>query len=289
MEVIRLAGYTEEDKLHIARRHIIPRQLENHGMTAEGVAFGDEALVKLIREYTREAGLRNVEREIASIIRKVARKRAEGNTDTVAVTPEKVEEFLGAPYFMRDEMDERTLIPGVSLGLSWTAAGGETLYIEASQMFGKKGLTQTGQLGDVMKESAQTALSYIRSQGKSLGIDLKDFDKFDIHVHVPAGATPKDGPSAGSTIAVAISSLLTPRLVRSDVAMTGEISLRGRVLRVGGIKEKVLAAARAGLKTVILPDSNRGDWMDVPDEVRKEMKAHFVRDIAHLVSLALTK
>src|SRR5215475_13841469 len=190
MEVIRLAGYTEEEKLHIARRHLIPRQLENHGMKPEEVAFGDDALLKLIREYTREAGLRNLEREIASIIRKVARRKAEGALETVAVTPEKVEEFLGAPYFMREEMDERTLIPGVALGLSWTAAGGETLYIEASQMYGKKGLTLTGQLGDVMKESAQTALSWVRAHARQLGIEDSFFERVDLHLHVPEGAIP---------------------------------------------------------------------------------------------------
>jgi ATP-dependent Lon protease len=175
------------------------------------------------------------------------------------------------------------------MGLAWTPVGGEILFIEATRMPGKGALILTGSLGDVMKESAQTALSYMRSQGQRLNLELKDFDKFDIHVHVPAGATPKDGPSAGSTIAVALASLLTHRLVRSDVAMTGEISLRGRVLRVGGIKEKVLAAARAGLSTLILPEGNRGDWMEVPAEVRKTLKAHFVKDIAQLVSLALSK
>ena len=233
MEVIRLAGYTEEDKLHIARRHIIPKQLDNHGLTAEQVAFGDEALVKLIREYTREAGLRNLEREIASIIRKVARKKAEGLTETVAVTPEKVEEFLGAPYFMRDEeMDERTHIPGVATGLSWTAAGGEVLYIEASQMFGKKGLTLTGQLGDVMKESAQTALSWVRAHARQLGIEESFFERVDLHLHVPEGAIPKDGPSAGITLVTAIVSLLTGRPVRPRVAMTGrDDPLRARPAR----------------------------------------------------------
>ena len=210
MEVIRLAGYTEEEKLHIARRHLIPKQLDNHGLNAEQVAFGDEALVKLIREYTREAGLRNLEREVASIIRKVARKKAEGQNETVAVTPEQVEEFLGAPYFMRDEeMTERTQIPGVATGLSWTAAGGEVLYIEATQMFGKKGLTLTGQLGDVMKESAQTALSWVRAHARQLGIEDSFFERVDLHLHVPEGAIPKDGPSAGVTLTTAIVSLLT--------------------------------------------------------------------------------
>ncbi|MET0553462.1 MAG: endopeptidase La, partial [Vicinamibacteria bacterium] len=220
MEIIRLAGYIEEDKLHISRRHLIPRQLENHGMKAESLAFGDEALQKLIREYTREAGLRNLEREIASIIRKVARKHAEGVTDTVAVTPEKVEEFLGAPYFMKEELEERTMIPGVALGLSWSAAGGDVLFIEASQMWGQKGLTLTGQLGDVMKESAQAALSWVRAHARQLGVEDSFFERVDLHLHVPEGAIPKDGPSAGVTLVTALVSLLTGRPVRPWVAMT---------------------------------------------------------------------
>jgi len=289
MEVIRLAGYTEEDKLHIARRHLIPRQLDNHGMKAEDVAFGDEALVKLIREYTREAGLRNLEREIASIIRKVARRRAEGRVETVAVTPETVEEFLGAPYFMREEMEERTHIPGVGLGLSWTAAGGEVLYIEATQMSGNKGLTLTGQLGDVMKESAQAALSWVRAHARALGIEDSFFERVDLHLHVPEGAIPKDGPSAGVTLATALTSLLTGRPVRPRVAMTGEITLSGRVLPVGGIKEKVLAAHRLGVKEVILPKRNEKQVKeDIPENVRNDLKVHLVSTIEEVLELALT-
>jgi ATP-dependent Lon protease len=290
MEVIRLAGYTEEDKLHIARRHIIPRQLDNHGLSAEQVAFGDDALVKLIREYTREAGLRNLEREVASIIRKVARKKAEGVTDTVAVTPEKVEEFLGAPYFMREEeTDERTQIPGVATGLSWTAAGGEVLYIEASQMFGKKGLTLTGQLGEVMKESAQTALSWVRSHARQLSIEESFFERVDLHLHVPEGAIPKDGPSAGITLVTAIVSLLTGRPVRPRIAMTGEMTLSGRVLPVGGIKEKVLAAHRLGVKELILPKRNeKAVKEDIPDNVRGDVKIHLVSSIEEVLETALT-
>jgi ATP-dependent Lon protease len=269
MEVIRLAGYTEEEKLHIARRHIIPRQLENHGLTAEQVAFGDQALVKLIREYTREAGLRNVEREIASIIRKVARRKAEGVDETVVLTPEKVEEFLGAPYFLRDEeLAERAQIPGVATGLSWTAAGGDVLYIEATKMFGKKGLSLTGQLGDVMKESAQTALSWVRAHARQLGIEDSFFERVDLHLHVPEGAIPKDGPSAGITLVTALVSLLTERPVRPKVAMTGEMTLSGRVLPVGGIKEKVLAAHRLGVKEVLLPRRNEKAFKeDIPENV----------------------
>ena len=289
MEVIRLAGYTEEDKLHIARRHLIPRQFDNHGMKAEDIAFGDEALVKLIREYTREAGLRNLEREIASIIRKIARKRAEGLTETIALTPEKVEEFLGAPYFMREEMEERTTLPGVALGLSWTAAGGEVLYIEASQMWGNKGLTLTGQLGEVMKESAQAALSWVRAHARQLGIEDSFFERVDLHLHVPEGAIPKDGPSAGITLVTAIVSLLTGRPVRPRVAMTGEMTLTGRVLPVGGIKEKVLAAHRLGVKEVLLPKRNqKAVKEDLPANVRNDLKIHLVSSIEEVLELALT-
>jgi ATP-dependent Lon protease len=289
MEVIRLAGYTEEDKLQIARRHLIPRQLENHGLMPEQVAFGDEALVKLIREYTREAGLRNLEREIASIIRKVARRKAEGRDETVVLTPEKVEEFLGAPYFLREEeMDERSQVPGVATGLSWTAAGGEVLYIEASQMFGKKGLTLTGQLGDVMKESAQTALSWVRAHARQLGIEDSFFERVDLHLHVPEGAIPKDGPSAGITLVTALVSLLTSRPVRPRVAMTGEITLSGRVLPVGGIKEKVLAAHRLGVKEVILPRRNeKAVKEDIPENVRSDVKINLVSSIEEVLEMAL--
>jgi ATP-dependent Lon protease len=288
MEVIRLAGYIEEEKLHIARRHLIPRQLENHGMKAEDIAFGDEGLTKLIREYTREAGLRNLEREIASVIRKVARRRAEGTLETVAVTPEKVEEFLGAPYFMREEMEERTNLPGVALGLSWTAAGGEVLYIEASQMWGKKGLTLTGQLGDVMKESAQAALSWVRSHARQLGIEESFFERVDLHLHVPEGAIPKDGPSAGITLVTALVSLLTGRPLRPRVAMTGEMTLSGRVLPVGGIKEKVLAAHRLGVKEILLPKRNeKAVKEDIPANVRNDIKLHLVSSIEEVLELAL--
>jgi ATP-dependent Lon protease len=289
MEVIRLAGYTEEEKLHIARRHIIPRQLDNHGMSTEAVAFGDDALVKLAREYTRESGLRNLEREIASIIRKIARKRAEGETENVAITPAKVEELLGAPYFMRDDMEQRTLIPGVALGLSWTPAGGEVLFIEATQMWGQKGLTLTGQLGDVMKESAQAALSWVRANARRLGIDDSFFERVDLHLHVPEGAIPKDGPSAGITLATALVSLLTGRTVRPHVAMTGEITLSGRVLPVGGIKEKVLAAHRLGVTEVILPARNeKAVKEDIGENVRSAVTLHLVNTIDEVLALALS-
>jgi ATP-dependent Lon protease len=291
MEVIRLAGYIEEEKLHIARRYLIPRQLENHGMTAQEIAFGDDSLKKLIREYTREAGLRNLEREIASIIRKVARRRAEGQTETVAVTPERVEEFLGAPIFLQDEeLAQRTLNPGVAVGLSWTAAGGEVLYIEATQMWGQKGLTLTGQLGDVMKESAQAALSWVRAHARQLGIEESFFERVDLHLHVPEGAIPKDGPSAGVTLVTAVVSQLTGRPVRPRVAMTGEITLSGRVLPVGGIKEKVLAAHRLGVKEVILPRRNeKAVKEDIPENVREDLKIHLVESIEEVLELALTE
>jgi ATP-dependent Lon protease len=290
MEIIRLAGYIEEEKLHIARRHLIPRQLDNHGMTDEQVSFTDDALKKLIREYTREAGLRNVEREIASIIRKVARRRAEGDTTAVEVTAERVEEFLGAPVFLKEEeLDERTLIPGVAVGLSWTAAGGEVLYIEATQMQGQKGLTITGQLGDVMKESAQAALSWVRAHTRQLNIEDSFFERVDVHLHVPEGAIPKDGPSAGVTITTALVSLLTGRPLRPRVAMTGEITLSGRVLPVGGIKEKVLAAHRMGVKEVILPKRNeKAVKEDIPENVRADVKIHLAQTIEEYLELALS-
>jgi ATP-dependent Lon protease len=289
MEIIRLAGYIEEEKLHIAHRHLIPRQLENHGMKDTDISFDDQALTKLIREYTREAGLRNLEREIASIIRKVARKRAEGLTEKVAVTPERVEEFLGAPVFMREELEERTMMPGVAIGLSWTAAGGEVLYIEATQMWGQKGLNLTGQLGDVMKESAQAALSWVRSHARPLGIEESFFERVDLHLHVPEGAIPKDGPSAGITLVTALTSLLTGRPVRPRVAMTGEMTLSGRVLPVGGIKEKVLAAHRLGIKEVILPKRNeKAVKEDIPENVRTDLKIHLVSSIEEVLELALS-
>ncbi len=290
LETIRLPSYTAAEKLQIAKRHLVPRQIEEHGLKRRGVKFPDATLRKLIQEYTHEAGVRQLEREIGTLARKAARRivSSRHHNGSLVMKPEALKKLLGHAEFTQDDAEKIT-VAGIAMGLAWTPVGGEILFIEATRMPGKGSLILTGSLGDVMKESAQTALSYLRSQAKLLGIDLKDYDKFDIHIHVPAGATPKDGPSAGSTIAVALTSLLTQRLVRADVAMTGEISLRGRVLRVGGIKEKVLAAARSGVKTLILPDTNRGDWSEVPDEVRKHLKVHFVKDIAHLVSVALVK
>jgi len=288
LEVINLPSYTASEKLQIAKRYLVPRQLEEHGLQRKQVKFPDPTLRRLILDYTHEAGVRQLEREVASLTRKAARKiiSRNGHSHPLIITPNSLIDYLGQPQFISEGAEKITEF-GIALGLAWTPVGGEILFIEATRMPGKGKLTLTGSLGDVMKESAQTALSYLRSQAKLLNLDLRDFERHDLHIHVPAGATPKDGPSAGVTIVVALASLLTHRLVRSDLAMTGEISLRGRILRVGGIKEKVLAAARSGMKQVILPDQNRSDWSEVPEEVRTKMKAHFVRHISELIPLAL--
>jgi ATP-dependent Lon protease len=288
LEVIELPSYTATEKLQIAKRYLVPRQLEEHGLQRKQVKFPDPALRRLILDYTHEAGVRQLEREIASLTRKAARKiiSHNGQAAPLTITDKSLPDYLGQPKFVSEAAEKITEF-GIAMGLAWTPVGGEILFIEATRMPGKGKLLLTGSLGDVMKESAQTALSYLRSQAKSLELEIGDLDKYDIHVHVPAGATPKDGPSAGSTIVVALASLLTKRLVRSDVAMTGEISLRGRLLRVGGIKEKVLAAARSGIKQVILPEQNRSDWQEVPEEVRSKMKVHFARHISDLIGLAL--
>jgi len=287
LEVIELPSYTESEKLEIAKHHLVPRQREEHGLTAKQVKFPDATLRHVIQDYTREAGVRQLERDIASLMRKAARKIASNHhPHEVIIKADELKEMLGAPRVVA-EMKERITVNGIAMGLAWTPVGGEILFIEATRMPGKGGLILTGSLGDVMKESAHTALSFLRSQAKKLKIDMSDYAKSDIHIHVPAGATPKDGPSAGVTIVVALASLLSKRLVRSDIAMTGEISLRGRVLRVGGVKEKVLAAERFGMKQVILPEGNRGDWMEVPAEVRKKMKPHFVKHISEPIEIAL--
>jgi ATP-dependent Lon protease len=250
----------------------------------------DATLRQIITHYTHEAGVRQLEREIASLARKAARRivSGNGNAQTIIIPPDDLPEFLGQARFVQDTAEKLTSC-GIALGLAWTPVGGEILFIEATRMPGNGRLILTGSLGEVMKESAQTALSYLRSQARHLHLEVSDLDKTDLHIHVPAGATPKDGPSAGSTITVALASLLARRMVRSDLAMTGEISLRGRVLRVGGIKEKVLAAARSGVRQVILPEQNRGDWSEVPAEVRAKMKVHFVKDITSLLDIALTQ
>lgn len=290
LEVIELPSYTAAEKLQIAKRHLVPRQLEEHGLKKKLVRFPDATLKRVIQDYTREAGVRQLEREIASLTRKAARKivSQKNPTETLTISPKQLPEYLGLAKFVSEEAERITEL-GIAIGLAWTPVGGEILFIEATRMPGKGNLILTGSLGDVMKESAQTALSFLRSQAKNLKIDPEEFSKNDIHVHVPAGATPKDGPSAGVTIVAALASLLTRRMVRSNLAMTGEISLRGRVLRVGGIKEKVLAAARSGVKEVILPEQNKNDWMEVPKEVREKMKVHFVKHISQLIPLALQR
>ncbi len=277
MEILRLSGYTEEEKIKIAQQYLIPRQIRENSLLPEEIEFDKGAIRKVIRDYTREAGVRNLERELGSICRKVATQVAEASesanqrvSERTLITEEKVAEFLGKPrYFF--EAAERTEIPGVATALAWTPTGGDILFIEATRMPGGKGFTLTGQLGDVMKESAQAALSYVRSKAEELGIDGNFFEESDIHLHVPAGSIPKDGPSAGVTMATALASLLLETPVRADVGMTGEITLRGQVLPVGGIKEKILAAHRVGLKTVILPQRNEPDLDDVPEEVKEEM------------------
>ena len=288
LEVIELPSYTATEKLQIAKRFLVPRQLEEHGLKAKLVKLPDATLKRLIQDYTREAGVRQLEREIAALTRKAARKivSRHGLLRPLTVGSAELADYLGPAKF-ETEMAEAITESGVATGLAWTPVGGDILFIEATRMPGSGKLLLTGSLGEVMKESAQTALTYLRSQARALKLDFNDSEKQDIHIHVPAGATPKDGPSAGVTIVAALASLLLQRLVRSDVAMTGEISLRGRVLPVGGIKEKVLAASRAGIKHVILPEQNRKDWVDVPTEVRQKVKAHFVRHIAQVFPLAL--
>jgi ATP-dependent Lon protease len=271
MEVIQLSGYTEGEKAHIATGYLIPRQLKENGLRPEEVIFTEGALLQIIRDYTREAGVRNLEREIGRACRKVVTRIAEGKATSVTIEDKDVVEFLGKPHFY-GEIKERTEIPGVATGLVWTPVGGDIVFIEATKMPGGKGFQLTGQLGDVMRESAQAALSYVRHKATDLGLDERFFDHTDIHLHVPGGAVPKDGPSAGVTMATAIASLLTGRLVRNDVAMTGEITLRGQVLPIGGLKEKVLAAHRVGIKTIIIPKRNEKDLDDVPEEVRREVK-----------------
>ncbi len=288
LEVIELPSYTATEKLQIARRYLVPRQLEEHGLNRGQVNFTDATLRRLIQDYTREAGVRQLEREIANLTRKTVRQivSQRGPAKRLTIMAASLKKYLGPLRFISETAETITEC-GIATGLAWTPVGGEILFIEATRMPGKGNLILTGSLGDVMKESAQTGLSHLRSQAKQLHLDIHDYDKHDIHIHVPAGATPKDGPSAGVTMVVALASLLSHRRVRSGVAMTGEISLRGRVLPVGGIKEKVLAAARSGIKEVILPEQNRKDWDEVPAEVRSKIKVHFVRLISELLPLAL--
>jgi ATP-dependent Lon protease len=289
MEIIHLAGYTEEEKIAIAQRHLVPKEAREHGLDPDkDVDFTPEALRLLARGYTREAGVRNLEREIASVCRKVARRRAEGQTESARITPDVVTSYLGVPRFELEEVEERTRVPGVAIGLAWTPVGGDVLVIEATRMPGKRTLTLTGQLGDVMKESVQAGLSWVRSHAHELGIAPDFWETSDIHVHVPAGAIPKDGPSAGITMTTALVSLLTGRRVRPGLAMTGEVSLAGRVLPVGGIKEKVLAAHRAGIRTLVMPARNAKNLMeDVPARVRDEMTVYLVDSVRDVLRHAL--
>jgi ATP-dependent Lon protease len=290
MEIIEIPSYVEEEKLHIAKSFLVPKQIREHGLTEGTLAIEDGAIRGMIGGYTREAGVRNLERKIATVARGVAREIVEGNTGAVTVQKDNLTKYLGPQKFFAD-VAERLNRPGIAVGLAWTPVGGDILFIEATKMPGKGQLLLTGQLGDVMKESVQAALSFIASQAKELGITEDFRTKYDIHVHVPAGAIPKDGPSAGVTMLTALTSLLTGRTVRSDIAMTGEITLRGAVLPIGGLKEKVLAAHRAGIKEIILPERNRTDLDEVPQSVLKgkdPMRFHFVSEMSQVVQLALS-
>ncbi|HEX6839049.1 MAG TPA: endopeptidase La [Polyangia bacterium] len=288
LEILELPGYTRDEKRNIARQFLVPKQLEEHGLKDTQIEVTDEAVAEVIDGYTREAGVRNLEREVGSIARGVAVKIAEGSKEKYVVKANEVPEYLGPQKFM-SEVAERTAEPGVATGLAWTPVGGDILFIEATRMPGKGSLVLTGQLGDVMKESAQAALSFVRAKAKWLGIEENFLDKTDIHVHIPAGAIPKDGPSAGVTMFTALASMLTGKPIRNDVAMTGEITLRGNVLPVGGIKEKILAAHRAGIKRIIMPDRNQKDMVDVPDQAKNEMEFFYVKKIDELLPLALTE
>jgi len=288
MEIIEISGYTEEEKLHIANKYILPRQLNEHGIGKKYLELTDETILKIIQNYTREAGLRNLEREVATICRKVAREVAEGKRGLTRVTGAGLSRYLGAPKYLPEPEQEKDEV-GVATGLAWTQTGGDILYIESTMMRGKGNLALTGHLGDVMKESAQAALTYARSRGTSLGIKEDVFAKYDFHIHVPAGAIPKDGPSAGITMATALISTLTRAPVRRDVAMTGEITLRGKVLPIGGIKEKALAARRMGIKTVIVPTKNDKDVKELPANVRRGMQFVYVDHMDQVLDKALVK
>lgn len=288
MEIIYLSGYTTEEKLGIARHYLIPKQLEEHGISDTILKLKDSGLFTIISQYTREAGVRNLEREIANLCRKVAKRIAEGQDKTFSIRAQNIHKYLGVPKFLPEEEMERDEV-GVATGLAWTESGGDIIYVEATTMKGKGNLTLTGQLGDVMKESAQAALSYVRSRAKNLGIRDEIFSKTDLHIHVPAGAIPKDGPSAGITMATSIASALTGRAVSKSIAMTGEVTLRGRVLPIGGLKEKTLAAKRMGIKKVIMPKRNKKDLEDIPKYVKKDMEFIFAETMDDVLKVALQK
>ena len=285
MEILDFSGYIEDEKIQIAKKYLIPKQIEENALSVKDIKFSETGIKELIRSYTREAGVRNLEREISNVLRKIARKQADGSLKKSNINKSSVNDFLGAPRFY-SEMAERMKTPGVVIGLAWTSVGGDILFIEASKMPGKGSLSLTGKLGDVMKESAQAALTYVRSNAKLLGIDPDFHKKNDIHVHVPAGAIPKDGPSAGTAIFTAIVSLLTDKPVKDTLAMTGEITLRGAVLPVGGIREKITAAHRSGIREVILPHFNRKDLEEIPERVAKDMTFHFAKEVTDVVKIA---
>jgi len=287
MEIIRLSGYTEQEKLEIAKRHLLPRQIKEHGLKDEEISVPDEAILDIIRYYTKEAGVRSLERELAKLARKVVTKIMSDADKTIEITPENLGEFLGVKRFRFGEIDATDQI-GVVTGLAWTEMGGELLQVEAVKVPGKGKITATGKLGDVMKESIQAAEFFVKSRAGSYGINLEQADKSDIHVHVPEGATPKDGPSAGVAMVTSIVSAQTGIAIRKDVAMTGEITLRGRVLAIGGLKEKLLAALRGGIKTVLIPKENERDLEDVPDNVREELEIIPVSLIDEVLNVALS-
>jgi len=289
MEVIQIAGYTEEEKLQIAKRYLVPRQIERNGLKKSWISINDRALRRIIEEYTREAGVRGLEREVGTICRKIARQIAEqGRNGKVSIGPDQVRELLGKQRVF-PETRRRTAQPGVATGLAWTPVGGDVLFIEAQATEGSGKLIITGQLGDVMRESAQLAVTWIRGHQARLAPDLAEdwFSKHDIHLHVPAGATPKDGPSAGITMVTALASLVSERCVRDDVAMTGEVTLTGQVLPIGGLKEKALAAQRAGIRDVICPALNEGDVEDIPEHLRRRLTFHFVDSVEQVLDFAL--
>jgi len=288
MEVIELSGYTEEEKLNIARRHLLTKQLEAHAIGEDDLRINDDALRAIIRSYTREAGVRNLERRLAAVCRGVAKEIVTGKTGVTVIDAANLSVYLGPLQFF-PETKARSWGPGLATGLAWTPVGGELLFIEAARMKGRGSLTMTGKLGEVMKESASAALTYIRSHAKELGVDEGIFAKIDLHIHVPEGAIPKDGPSAGVAMVTALTSLLTGRTVSKDMAMTGEITLRGDVLPVGGIKEKVLAAVRAGITEIVLPALNEKDVVEIPDNVKADVRFHLVQDIKEALDLLLIK
>jgi len=288
METITIAGYTEEEKVQIAVRYLVPKQVRDHGLTSKQIVFSEGTIQKVIRDYTREAGVRNLERNIANLCRKSARKIVQDKRTVVRITAQNLHTFLGAPKY-RHRQSERNMQVGVATGLAWTEVGGDVLGVEVSTMKGKGKLTLTGQLGDVMRESAQAGFSYIRSRAHELGVDPEFYEKTDIHIHLPEGAIPKDGPSAGITMATAVASALTGRPVRNDVAMTGEITLRGRVLPVGGIKEKVLAAHRVGIKKIVMPKENKRDMDEIPVNVKRALEFVLVEHMDEVLKAALAE